>query len=90
MSIRTSHNVAKTVKKSGGNGRGGVCRWVYGPSLGKSVELGASNGAGGGNADALGKFIADIGVRGEELTSVVADDAKVVPLVVVSIEGCEA
>ncbi len=75
--------------KSGANGRGGVCRCVYGPSLGNSVELGASNGAGGGNDVAVGKLIADIGVSGEGFTSVVADDANVIPLVVVSIEGCE-
>jgi len=77
VTIKTSHSVAKTVKKSGVNGKGGVCRCVYGPSLGNKVELGASNGAGGGNADALGKFMPDMGVEGDGLTSVVAEDKKV-------------
>lgn len=63
---------------------------MYGPSFGKSVELGASNGAGAGKADALGKLIADMGVKGDGFTNVVADEAKVLPLVVVSIEGVEA
>ena len=57
--------------------------------MGNSVELGASNGAGGGNADALGKLIAEKAVAGDGFTNVVADEAKVIPLVVVSIEGCE-
>lgn len=80
------------MKKSGVNGRGGVWRCVYGPSLGRRVELGASNGAGDGNALALGKVDAGMGTEGEAVVSVVAeeDEVKVVPLVVVSIEGCEA
>lgn len=81
--------MANTMKKSGVNGRGGVCRYVYGPSLGNSVELGASKGAGGGNDVALGKLTPDMGVNGDGFTSVVADDAKVMPLVFVSIDGCE-
>ena len=57
--------------------------------MGSSVEFGASKGAGGGKAEALGKLMADRGVMGEAFTSVVADEAKVLPVVVVSMEGCE-
>lgn len=88
MSIRTSHNVAKTVKKSGENGRGGVWRYVYGPSLVRSVEFGASKGPGGGNAEALAKLPEDNGAEGEGVISVEAVEEKVTPVAVVSIDAC--
>jgi len=53
------------------------------------VELGASNGPGGGNAEALGKLPEDRGADGEGVTSVVAVEDKVSPEAVVSIEGCD-
>jgi hypothetical protein len=55
--MSTSHSVEKTVKKSGVKGRGGVSKWVYGPSLGRSVEFGASAGAGGGKEERVGKLV---------------------------------
>ena len=51
--------------------------------------MGASNGPGGGNAEALGKLPEDRGADGEGVTSVVAVEDKVSPEAVVSIEGCD-
>jgi hypothetical protein len=73
--MRTSHRVENTMKKSGVNGNGGVRRCVYGPSCGNSDELGASNGAGGGNDDSAEKLVATAGA-GVGAASVVAEDAK--------------
>ena len=53
------------------------------------VELGASNGPGGGNAEALAKLPERTGAEGEGAASVVAVEEKVSPVEVVSMEACD-
>lgn len=65
---------------------------MYGPSLVRRVELGASKGAGGGKADTLVKLLTVRGADEDEATKVLAVDALEgyeVPVVVVSMEACE-
>ena len=65
---------------------------MYGPSLVSNVEFGASKGAGGGNAEILGKLFSAPDALEEGFTSVLAVDAlegNNDPVVVVSIDGCE-
>lgn len=66
-----------------------MSKCVYGASLGKSEELGASAGPGGGNVAVVEKLLF-AGIVGA-LTSVDAEELTVVPVMlecVVSMEGC--